>query len=60
MSTRAAAITALRQLADALEAQGVICNVDVNDRVIAASVDEVRDLLDALCPQRMAPRRAAR
>lgn len=52
----AATIAALRRLADALEARSIVTDVDVtlNDRVVTASIDEVRGLLDALRPRRAA------
>lgn len=55
MSAHEHAIAALRRLADALEANGAATDVDVtiNDRVITASIDEVRGLLDAIRPRRI-------
>lgn len=60
MSAHAETVDALRRLADALEARGAVTDVDVtlNDRVIAASIDDVRARLDAIRPCR--PKAAAR
>lgn len=55
MTAHAETVAALRRLADALETQGAVTDVDVNDRVIGAGIDEVRRLLGALHLRRPTP-----